>query len=305
MTGTPPPSRELSSRHVARAFGLLWASDLPLDRFAPCDWSGEVEVNVRRVDGLPARPGGTPINNGEVFSDGARFRFGDATFDVFGGERVDWASPSSDTVPDAFFGTVVAILLAWRGLVPLHGSAVAIDGEAVLLAGSSGAGKSTLCEALVRRGGRLVSDDLSVMMPLDGAGIPLLLPGRPAIRLFPDDNPQAGFKRLQSAPMVELTRTVPLGTLVLLQSSPLPDGIAAATEALNRQLFRPRWMQVLPHRHRRAASLFRAARTISIVTLPAAREQPNLSVDDKVDRLLSVLSNRDGQDPEYEESLGL
>ncbi len=41
----------------------------------------------------------------------------------------------------------------------VHGTAVAIDGEAVLLRGPSGAGKSDLALRLIDRGARLVADD--------------------------------------------------------------------------------------------------------------------------------------------------
>ncbi|WP_370238688.1 HPr kinase/phosphorylase [Brevundimonas sp.] len=291
----------VGDQFLSRAFGLLWRSDRPLDQFTASGESGAVDVTVRRFPRLEDRPGGTPINNGEVFADGARFSFGDATFDVFGGERVDWASPSDDAVPAAFFGTVVAIILAWRGLVPLHGSAVEIGGQAVLLAGPSGAGKSTLCDALVRRGGKLVSDDLSVMKPVADGGTPVLLPGRPAIRLFPDGAPSAEIKQLHPAPMVDPTQTVPLSSLVLLQPSAVSGGLPGASEALSRQLFRPQWMQVLPHRQTRLASLFFASRNVTMLTLPGAKDRPDISINEKVDQLMSALSNADGHGPRFGE----
>jgi len=291
----------LDDQFLTRAFGLLWDSDRPLDQFMASSESGAADVTVRRLTHPEDRPGGTPINNGEVFPDGARFRFGDATFDVFGGERVNWASPRDDAVPAAFFGTVVAIVLAWRGLVPLHGSAVEIDGQAVLLAGPSGAGKSTLCDALVQRGGKLVSDDLSVMKPVADGAVPVLLPGRPAIRLFPGGSTSEGIKHLQPAPMVDLNRELPLGSLVLLQPSAVSPGPAGASEALSAQLFRPRWMQVLPHRQTRLASLFYASQSITMFTLPGAKDRPDVSIDEKADHLMSLLSNADGHGSRFEE----
>jgi hypothetical protein len=45
-------------------------------------------------------------------------------------------------------------------LFPLHGAAVLMEEDAVLLSGPSGAGKSTLATALVRRGHALLSDDV-------------------------------------------------------------------------------------------------------------------------------------------------
>jgi hypothetical protein len=56
-----------------------------------------------------------------------------------------------------------------RGLEVLHASGVVLDGRAVLLTGSPGAGKSSLAAALVRAGGRLLSDDAVALALTDGA----------------------------------------------------------------------------------------------------------------------------------------
>ena len=45
----------------------------------------------------------------------------------------------------------------------VHGTAVAIDGEAVLLRGASGAGKSDLALRLIDAGARLVADDQTLL----------------------------------------------------------------------------------------------------------------------------------------------
>jgi serine kinase of HPr protein (carbohydrate metabolism regulator) len=47
------------------------------------------------------------------------------------------------------------------GSILLHATAVAIDGQAVLLRGPSGSGKSDLALRLIDAGGRLVADDQS------------------------------------------------------------------------------------------------------------------------------------------------
>jgi len=72
-------------------------------------------------------------------------------------------------------GTTFGILLHQRGLVVLHASGVAVNGQAVLFMGPSGAGKSTLATALAQRGYPLVTDDFCVL-GADGAGRPLVHP---------------------------------------------------------------------------------------------------------------------------------
>jgi hypothetical protein len=66
-------------------------------------------------------------------------------------ERADWG----------FILAAQALPLAatLRGFEVLHAAGVVLDGEAVLFAGPPGAGKSSLAAALLRRGGRLLSDD--------------------------------------------------------------------------------------------------------------------------------------------------
>lgn len=63
--------------------------------------------------------------------------------------------PSSDNPVDIralLMGPVQAILWHQRGLLPLHASAVSVNGKAIALAGPSGAGKSTLAAALAASG---------------------------------------------------------------------------------------------------------------------------------------------------------
>lgn len=57
-------------------------------------------------------------------------------------------------------GTILGVLCHQRGLLPIHASAVNIDGRAVVFAGDSGAGKSTIAAALGQRGHPLVADDI-------------------------------------------------------------------------------------------------------------------------------------------------
>ena len=76
------------------------------------------------------------------------------------------------------FGSVLAILCYRRGLFPLHGSCVLLDGEAVVFSGASGAGKSTLATALALRGHPLLCDDVCAI-DLGNPRRPMLRPAFP------------------------------------------------------------------------------------------------------------------------------
>lgn len=66
-------------------------------------------------------------------------------------------------------GTVTALLAGQQGRFALHASVVSIAGRAVAVAGGSGAGKSTTVLAAAAAGGRIVSDDVAILVPHDGA----------------------------------------------------------------------------------------------------------------------------------------
>src|SRR5262249_55064163 len=97
-----------------------------------------------------------------------------------------WAPPDA-TVADTccyLFGPVLGWVLRLRGGVPLHASAVALDGRGVVFLGPGGAGKSTLAAALVLTGAELVSDDLVPILEEDGRIS--IVPASPSLRLWPE-----------------------------------------------------------------------------------------------------------------------
>ena len=70
-----------------------------------------------------------------------------------GGNRISF-SPAAGAEETAvrlyLLGTCMGALLFQRKLLPLHGSAVVINGKAYAFVGDSGAGKSTLAAAFLK-----------------------------------------------------------------------------------------------------------------------------------------------------------
>lgn len=83
-------------------------------------------------------------------------------------------------------------LLLQRGLLPLHGSAIQVQGDAVILAGPSGNGKSTLAAALAEQGYPVLADELCALA-VSADSPPLLLPGFPQMLLWEDSLRKLGW----------------------------------------------------------------------------------------------------------------
>ena len=82
-------------------------------------------------------------------------------------------------------GAVMAVLLHQRGLMVLHASAIAINGDALVFMGAKGQGKSTTAAALYARGHSLMADD-TVALDLSDPANPRVFPGFPQFKLWPE-----------------------------------------------------------------------------------------------------------------------
>lgn len=82
-------------------------------------------------------------------------------------------------------GMAMAVLLYQRGFLTLHASAVAINGSVVAFIGRKGQGKSTMAATLYGRGHLMMADDMTAL-DLGEAGCPMVLPGFPQFKLWPD-----------------------------------------------------------------------------------------------------------------------
>jgi hypothetical protein len=99
-------------------------------------------------------------------------------------------------------GTCMGIILLQRGILPLHGSAVAIEGKAYAFVGNSGAGKSTLASTLLKNGYSLMSDDV-LAISYSKEGIPLVFPSYPQQKLWDESLKMLGMENNNYLPLYE------------------------------------------------------------------------------------------------------
>ena len=172
--------------------GLRIVSELPLPDLLP--WSGDDRVpDVEiRLGTVPERLE-CPVFEGPLLQVGAdgdcRYAVaGVAAYYVENGRHVTIQPYMDPTAPDVrvfLLGSVFGFVCHSRGLVPLHAGCVEINGRAVAFAGDSGLGKSTLTAAFLRRGYRVLADDVTVV-DVAAPGGPRVLPSFPRVKLWRD-----------------------------------------------------------------------------------------------------------------------
>jgi hypothetical protein len=172
-----------------QVFGLSIASALDLPELVArsSDAPPDIEIDLASI---PQELDGASYSSEEIqFAPGVFQLSIDAVarYRILSGRRI-LVDPSPDARPGDvrvwLLGFGLGVALHQRGLLPLHVSAVRLDGGAYAFCGESGAGKSTLAAALHRRGLPVLTDDVGLAVPeLDRV---LLHPGFPRIKLWRD-----------------------------------------------------------------------------------------------------------------------
>ncbi len=129
---------------------------------------------------------------------------------------------NEDQIRLFILGTCIGALLMQRGILPLHGSAIEIDGRAYAIVGESGAGKSTLAAALMNSGYKLLSDDVIAVTISEEDHLPFIIPSYPQQKLWQESLDYFGMESAKLKPIYqrETKYTVPVSEKFF--SAPLP-----------------------------------------------------------------------------------
>jgi HprK-related kinase A len=196
------------------------------------------------IEGITALYDGYPVNAAEPFADfhvaliasGGWRRFVRRQVDFeFDGERPYRPLPLDQALPMFEWGLNAVISQTAHQFLIVHAAVVARDGFAAILPAESGSGKSTLCAALVNRGWRLLSDELTLFSIETGAIHPLARPmnlKNASIDVIRDFVPGAVLSRP--------THDTVKGTVALLKA-PAESVVRAQETARPAWIIAPRW----------------------------------------------------------------
>jgi hypothetical protein len=213
-------------KHKFKAFGLNISSEIPLPELTPIEMNTEDEqvciiLNVNLKDVYNGRPYEFVIEDNDV-----TFMIPEiGVFQVKDGEEIivsPFDHANRDIIRLYTLGSCFGALLLQRGIYPLHGSAIAIDGKAYAIVGESGAGKSTLASAFMEKGYPLLSDDvIAITLSKDGSS-PIVIPSYPQQKLWQQSLDAFGFSNQKLRPIYGREAKFCIPVTEKYHSSPLP-----------------------------------------------------------------------------------
>jgi hypothetical protein len=159
--------------------------------------TGSEQLTVAASDTIP-RPDGEPLLTwparadnpfqGALYDEGGHFSLWTNDAGWFGidpGDRLITVQYPFETIhrEPRLWGIPAMLCILARGDVPVHASAVEIEGSALLFAAPSRYGKTTLAAGFLAAGHRVLAEDMSCMRTHP---VPAVIPGPALLRLRPD-----------------------------------------------------------------------------------------------------------------------
>lgn len=233
---------ETANKVVYKAFGFSIISDIDLPEVPQINEkvdSIDVEISLKDLS-VPWRELSDPENAFVIKENLVMFEVPNiAIFSIQEGNKI-FVSPLKENEEDQIrlylLGTCMGAILMQRRILPLHGSAVAINGKAYAFMGNSGAGKSTLASALINQGYNLLSDDV-ISVSFSKNDIPFVTPSYPHQKLWDDSLERLGMEVGGYRPIYgrESKFSVPISSNYHADPIPL-GGIFELVKTENREL---------------------------------------------------------------------
>lgn len=218
--------------HHYHSFGFNIASEIKLPELRPGDirsgdWPGSTDVVIskRSLENLWHQM--KSDHEYTAFGEGiVLLRIpGTAIFGMEDGNMI-WVSPypqaDENKIRLYLLGSCMGVILMQRRILPLHGSALAIEGRAYAIVGASGAGKSTLSSYLLQHGHGLLSDDLIAVFESEQES-PVVMPAYPQQKIWQESMQLLGKSTAGLQPLFERETkfAVPVASQFCDKSMPL------------------------------------------------------------------------------------
>ncbi|EGI2115024.1 aldolase [Listeria monocytogenes] len=218
----------IKKKYTYYAFGLNILSELPLPELnCPAIPDDNIDIVIKTRDlanaeiQLDEEKGFTVYRNEVVFEVSNT-----ALFSIRNGREiivVPLEEFDKDRVRLYVLGTCMGVLLMQQHILPLHGSAVAVDGKAYTIVGNSGAGKSTLASAFINEGYKLISDDV-IPVTFSDKNIPVIQPSYPQQKLWEESLNNFGMDARAYQPLFERETKYSIPVKNSFHNQPIPLG---------------------------------------------------------------------------------
>ncbi|MBG9473225.1 MULTISPECIES: aldolase [Priestia] len=179
----------IAEKTAYKAFGLTVSCELPLPELPQAGVEGgAADVVIKKSDLFALWSEKSVPNEDFIIQENlVMFHIPEtAIFLIENGNKILF-SPMEGAQEDELrlyiLGTCMGTVLLHRKILPLHGSAIAIDGKVYAIVGESGAGKSTLASAFLKRGYQLLSDDV-IPVAVTDENVPVVIPAYPQQKLW-------------------------------------------------------------------------------------------------------------------------
>ena len=119
------------------------------------------------------------------------------------------------------FGTCMGVILHQRKILPIHGSGVVVNNSCIIFSGEIGAGKSTLASSFLKRGAKIIADDVCSVTFTDH-GSPIVHPGYAQVKLCSDAAAHFNIVRSDYSRVSSYSDKLHIRVMDKLQKSSLP-----------------------------------------------------------------------------------
>ncbi|MBY0007033.1 aldolase [Priestia aryabhattai] len=214
-------------RTAYKAFGLTVSSELSLPELLQAGVDEcEVDVVIKEADlfGLWSERS-VPDDDFVIQENSVMFHIPETAFFLVENGNEILFSPMEGAHEDELrlyiLGTCMGTVLLQRNILPLHGSAIAIDNKVYAIVGESGAGKSTLASAFLKRGYQLLSDDVIAITVTD-ENVPVVIPAYPQQKLWMESLNEFKMESSNYRPIIDRETKFAIPVQSQFANQPLP-----------------------------------------------------------------------------------